>query len=290
MKRRQQVSAVPKGTGDDMSAIPQRVRIHRYFRRRGRSAFPVANYSPRSWAERVISSITCSSVYQSLFSTARAIRVRVRSIVFHWRLRREALRNLAFDQHYGTDTAAEVPLALAGVNATDAERGNGAYRAVWASEFHRSMAALPIEHDRFVFIDFGSGKGKAMLMAADYSFRRIIGVEYAPRLHQIAVRNIAVYREMVPGCCPCEPILCDALTYVPPDEPLVCFFFNPFDDATLGQVFHNLRLSVQRHYRDVYIIYVNLRTVWESHYVFDDLDDFVLVRRDRKYLIYKLPG
>jgi hypothetical protein len=243
-----------------------------------------------SLPERVISRITSSTTYQAIFSAARVVRVRVRSIVFNWQLRSEDIRNRAFDLQYGTDTAAEVPLALAGVNATNAKRGNGAYRAVWASEFHRSMAALPIEHDKFVFIDFGSGKGKAMLMAADYSFKRIIGVEYAPQLHQIALRNIAAHREIAGTSRQFEPILCDALTYVPPDEPLVCFFFNPFDDATLRQVFRNLHLSAQRHYRDIYIVYVNLRTVWESHYVFDDLDDFMLVRKNRKFLIYKIPG
>jgi hypothetical protein len=172
-----------------MSVMPQRFSIHRAFRRHGLPAFQDENCSQTSLAERAISRITNSLTYQATFSAARVIRVRLRSIVFNWRLRKEDLRNLAFDQRYGTDTAAEVPLASAGVNAKDAQRGNAAYRAVWTSEFHRSMAALPIEHDRFVFIDFGSGKGKAMLMAADYSFQRIVGVEYAPRLHQIAVRN-----------------------------------------------------------------------------------------------------
>ena len=273
-----------------MSVIPQRFSIHRAFSRQGPSASVNEHRSQPELATRAISLIRSSFAYHALFSTARVIRVRLRSIVFNWQLRKEDLRNIAFDQRYGINTAAEVPLALAGVNPTDAERGNVAYRAVWASEFHRSMAALPIEHHKFVFIDFGSGKGKAMLMAADYPFKRIVGVEYAPKLHEVAVRNIGIFRKIAPVCCEFEPILCDALTYVPPDEPLVCFFFNPFDDATLRQVFQNLRLSVKRRYRDVYLVYVNLRTVWESHYVFDDLDDFVLVRRDRKYLVYKIPG
>jgi len=44
-------------------------------------------------------------------------------------------------------------------------------------------------HD-FIFIDLGSGKGRTLLMASDYPFRRIVGVELLLALHQIAQENL----------------------------------------------------------------------------------------------------
>lgn len=41
-----------------------------------------------------------------------------------------------------------------------------------------------------VFLDYGSGKGRALIMAAQYPFRRILGVEFSPQLSLIASQNI----------------------------------------------------------------------------------------------------
>jgi len=41
--------------------------------------------------------------------------------------------------------------------------------------FHEMMGALRIDFNEFTFIDLGSGKGRVLLMAADYPFRRIAG-------------------------------------------------------------------------------------------------------------------
>jgi hypothetical protein len=51
------------------------------------------------------------------------------------------------------------------------------------------MAELEVDHRRYVFLAYGSGKGKALLLASDYPFRRIIGVEYSEPLHRAAIRD-----------------------------------------------------------------------------------------------------
>ena len=43
----------------------------------------------------------------------------------------------------------------------------------------------------FTFIDLGCGKGRVLLMASDYPFKKIIGVEFMPELHRAAQKNIA---------------------------------------------------------------------------------------------------
>src|SRR5271167_2282557 len=52
------------------------------------------------------------------------------------------------------------------------------------------MSSAKIEFGEFTFIDIGSGKGRALLMAADYPFRRILGIELLPELHRVAKENI----------------------------------------------------------------------------------------------------
>ncbi|MGC2696879.1 MAG: class I SAM-dependent methyltransferase [Candidatus Angelobacter sp.] len=56
--------------------------------------------------------------------------------------------------------------------------------------FEQIMQALPINFPDFTFIDLGSGKGRCLLMAAERGFKRIVGLELLPKLHQAAEENI----------------------------------------------------------------------------------------------------
>ncbi len=49
----------------------------------------------------------------------------------------------------------------------------------------------------FTFIDLGSGKGRVLLMASEYPFQKIIGVEFMPELHRAAQKNIAGYSHAI---------------------------------------------------------------------------------------------
>src|SRR5262249_8796002 len=108
---------------------------------------------------------------------------RIKWWLFDARLALEEPANRAFDARFGVDTAGEVRLTDAGIAAADAARGNLLYRAVWTSLCCRALEALQIDHSRFTFVDYGSGKGKAMLLASNYPYAKIVGLEYAPTLH-----------------------------------------------------------------------------------------------------------
>ena len=56
---------------------------------------------------------------------------------------------------------------------------------LWLQQLH---PLAPIE--RTVFLDVGAGKGRAMLVASEYPFLRVEGVELNPKLADIARRNI----------------------------------------------------------------------------------------------------
>ena len=67
---------------------------------------------------------------------------------------------------------------------------HSAYQPTERELFHEMMDALAQETNldfrAFTFIDLGSGKGRTLLMASDYPFRRIMGVELLPSLNEIA--------------------------------------------------------------------------------------------------------
>lgn len=123
--------------------------------------------------------------------------------------------------------------------------------------FHEMMAKLEIDFQKFVFVDIGSGKGRALLMATDYPFRRIIGIELLPKLHRIAQENIAKYRSDSQRCFAIESVCGDARDFPFPSEPMVLYLFNPLPEAGLDVLIANLEHSLTEKPRSVFVLYHN---------------------------------
>jgi SAM-dependent methyltransferase len=135
------------------------------------------------------------------------------------------------------------------------------YQPTEADLFHEMLDALreksQIDFHDFVFIDLGSGKGRALLMASDYPFRQIVGVELLPAFHQTAQENISKYRCESQKCFALESICADATNFQFPPDPIVLYLFNPFPQAGLTEMIANLEQSLRSHPRKVYVLYHN---------------------------------
>ena len=107
------------------------------------------------------------------------------------------------------------------------------------------MASLEIDFQPFTFIDIGSGKGRVLLMAADYPFRRVLGVELFPSLNRIAQKNLSSYKSESQCCFVLETICGDAREFVFPPEPIVLYLFNPLPESALIEVVANLEHSLR---------------------------------------------
>jgi SAM-dependent methyltransferase len=123
--------------------------------------------------------------------------------------------------------------------------------------FQEMLANLKVDFREFVFLDIGSGKGRALLMAADYPFRRVMGIELLPALNQIAQENIRKYKSGSQRCFAIEAICGEAREFVFPLEPLVVYLFNPLPEAGLAALMANLERSLQQRPRPVIVIYHN---------------------------------
>lgn len=103
-----------------------------------------------------------------------------------------------------------------------------------------------------LFIDYGSGKGAAIIHAKKIGFKQTIGVEFAKELHETAVENIKKLKlENV------ESLYADATTYVPPKNVSVIYFFNPFDEVVMQKVIENILEHKASFENEVYVIYGN---------------------------------
>jgi SAM-dependent methyltransferase len=167
--------------------------------------------------------------------------------------RKQRYGDVDYDWEYRVDTtSATISLRsrLTGVF-------NSPYQPTEPLLFRRMLGNLGLDFREFIFIDVGSGKGRALLLAADFPFRRILGIELLPELHHIAEENIKKYLSESQQCFAVESVCADAREFLFPSDPAVLYLFNPLPEAGLMQLVANLEKSLQENARPVYLLYHN---------------------------------
>ncbi|MGB7601330.1 MAG: class I SAM-dependent methyltransferase [Candidatus Sulfotelmatobacter sp.] len=171
--------------------------------------------------------------------------------------RRQRYGDAEYDWEYRVNTTS------AGVGWNDRLLGffHSPYQPTESVLFHEMIGAVSaragFDFREFIFLDLGSGKGRTLLMASDYPFRRIVGVELLSALHDAAQENIFKYQSESQKCFAMESICGDAAEFAFPVGPTVLFLFNPFPERGLRQVIENLERSLREHPRRVYVLYHN---------------------------------
>jgi len=193
--------------------------------------------------------------------------------------RRQRYGDVDYDWDHGADTTS----ATVGWRARLMGLLHSPYQPTDPALFREMMGALAIDFREFVFIDIGSGKGRALLMAAEYRFRRILGVELLPGLHRIAQRNIARCRKETQCGVVIESICMDARDFVFSPDPSVIYLFNPLPETGLRRLLDNLERSQQDHPRPTYVLYHNplLESVVRARQAFRR------IRWTHQYILYE---
>ena len=178
-----------------------------------------------------------------------------------WQFARESMpaqrRQRYGDVDYDWDLRVDTTAATVGWHDRLLGLFHSPYQPTDPALFHEMLASLQIDFREFTFIDIGSGKGRALLLAANYPFRRILGVELFPTLHRIAQENIRKFKSDSQRCFAIEAICGDARTFTFPPEATVLYLFNPLPEAGLVEMLRNLEASLQRHPRSVFVLYHN---------------------------------
>ena len=142
-----------------------------------------------------------------------------------------------FDHAYGVTTHAVLFLTdLEPDAAGDAGAHATHYEAVPVSEFHQLIATLtPDTIEQSTFVDVGAGMGRAMILAAEYPFQQVCGVEVSASLYEIARENLEIVRKHPLRCRDLRLVHADARAWNYPPGDLVVFLFNPFDAKAMTQ-------------------------------------------------------
>lgn len=163
----------------------------------------------------------------------------------------------AFDRQWGTDTSRQI-----GMNALDfptsLKKGSFHYQPSGAHILDEAIALAAINPAEHVFIDYGCGKGRIVLLAAAKPFARAIGVEYSALLTSIAQTNARRFAEAGGAKVTPEFWQGNAADYVPPAGPLFCYLYNSFGEEILAGCLDQLEAAKARdRSRPILLAYVN---------------------------------
>jgi len=128
------------------------------------------------------------------------------------------------------------------------------YQPIPYASFDAALKHIHVRAGRDVFVDYGCGMGRAVVLAALHPFRQVIGVERSAQLCAMAMRNVRAASKKLR--CPHVQIECaDARRYRIPPEASLVFMFNPFDEPIVRTVLAGVRESLDHHPRDLAFIY-----------------------------------
>ena len=178
-----------------------------------------------------------------------------------------------FDQKYGTQTGGYRDIRSLDVVTLPAARYAGRYEPSSAELVRSELEKLQIDPERFTFIDFGSGKGRVLLIAAGFPFKEVVGVEFSRELHEIAKQNIAQIPPEYSRAGALRSIHGDAAAFELPKSDLVCYFYNPFDPPVITAVADHLAAHHQDFGYRIIIIYSDPR----HRKVFERTQKFVVL-------------
>lgn len=137
----------------------------------------------------------------------------------------------------------------------DSKFGGHLYQPSSSIIFERALSKLSFDFSDKTLLDIGSGKGRVLVLAAEAGFKKVIGIEYAAELNDIAHTNIERVRDRFPNT---EFVLQegDALSFDIPEEVDVIYLFNPFDEETVSRLMSRVKPSFDRK-KPICLIYVH---------------------------------
>ena len=166
-----------------------------------------------------------------------------------------------FDQRHGVDTGGFVPgTALRSGHPHDAF--STAYYGMAPSRFHWIMEQWIADptHARVedcTFLDLGCGKGRALMLASQYGFRRIVGVELHPGLAKIARTNVARWKTRHPSLRPIRVLRRDAAEFRLPSGPCLLYLFHPFAAPVVERLIDRIETQFASRPAALDILYFN---------------------------------
>lgn len=132
-----------------------------------------------------------------------------------------------------------------------------AYATTGYKAIYKMLRMIPIDYSESTFIDYGCGKGRAIVVAATFPFKRVIGIEISDPLIEIARNNAQKMRYK--RAVSIDLYQTDAAQYTVSKDVNVIYFFNPFKGQVLQAVINKIYDSYKECPRRIYFVYFNDR-------------------------------
>jgi SAM-dependent methyltransferase len=172
-----------------------------------------------------------------------------------------------FDQMHGVDTSGLVPAKHLLTGHANDEHITAYYgvapsilRAL-IGHWRETVPPQPISS--YTFIDVGAGKGRAVLVASEYHFRNVVGIELNPEMAAIARQNVEHWTRAhsedptAARVTPIEVVEQDALEFELPQTPTLLFLFHPFEAPVLKQLLRRIETQFANRPGSLDLLYVN---------------------------------
>jgi SAM-dependent methyltransferase len=160
-----------------------------------------------------------------------------------------------FDLSQGTDTSGFVASDDLPGSLNDSIR-NHAYGGSQPSIIRSALVMLP-PLESFTFVDLGCGKGRPLLVASEFPFHDLVGVEISPPLAAVARKNAALLRHRFPARVPIRVEVGDASAFPYPAGNLVVFLYNPFGEEVMTKVVAGIEAALASENRSLFVVYYN---------------------------------
>jgi SAM-dependent methyltransferase len=163
----------------------------------------------------------------------------------------------SFDATHDVDTR---PWSLADARLPSGSVGEAVnYEPAHTGVLHHMFRSLPFNYEEYHLVDLGSGKGRTLLVGAEYPFKAITGVELSERSAQIARDNISRNRRRADTKCTAVEVHCEnAVNFTVPDGNLLVTMYNPFYGQTFQQCVEHLHhAAVADPARKIWLAYIN---------------------------------
>jgi SAM-dependent methyltransferase len=115
------------------------------------------------------------------------------------------------------------------------------------------------------FCDIGCGLGRVCVLAAEFNYARVTGVELAPELCAEARTNVTRSRLPEPSKAKIDILQMDALDYCASTNDDVFFMFRPFSEEFLGRVLDELAERARERNTTLTLIYTERVVATASH-------------------------
>jgi SAM-dependent methyltransferase len=166
-----------------------------------------------------------------------------------------------FDARYGVETSG----LIGGGELLSGHRNdvfNTAYYGMAPSRFQWVMQFWIANQDHaaieeYSFIDLGCGKGRAVMMASEFRFRQVVGVELHAGLARIAEANVATWSAAGRAACPVRIACQDATEFVFPEGACLLYLFHPFTAPVMKQLIERIEADFADRAGMLDLIYFN---------------------------------